>query len=247
MAKKEVFFQVLWFSCRQIRWGRRPKWNFHLDNLASPWYFFNVAVRCSTGWITFCFRWELVVPYSPFCMWGCEVTALDFVTEICNTAKQISKALVGEVILISMSRFGKVHFIQTLPLIYVECFLCSAYCVHSLLLRQICIQACHIHWNKYNVFYDFCCCAIGWSCLIHPDIIVLPTSVSLWRCKMVEFNTDFLFLTKPFVLVTMGDALLSWEFTTTVVVPLLAFLRFLSVSCFNPLHTKGGGVYFTQK
>lgn len=37
---------------------------------------------------------------------------------------------------------------------------------------------------------------------------------------MVEFNTDFLFLTKPFVLVTMGDALLSWEFTTTVVVPL---------------------------
>ena len=64
---------------------------------------------------------------------------------------------------------------------------------------------------------------------------------------MVEFNTDFLFLTKPFVLVTMGDALLSWEFTTTVVIPLLAFLRFLSVSCFNPLHTKGGGVYFTQK
>lgn len=64
---------------------------------------------------------------------------------------------------------------------------------------------------------------------------------------MVEFNTDFLFLTKPFVLVTMGDALLSWEFMTTVVVPLLAFLRFLSVSCFNPLHTKGGGVYFTQK
>ena len=92
------------------------------------------------------------------------------------------------------------------------------------------------HPLKHNVFYDFCCCAIGWSCLIHPDIIVLPTSVSLWRCKMVEFNTDFLFLTKPFVLVTMGDALLSWEFTTTVVVPLLAFLRFLPVSCFNPLH-----------
>ena len=127
--------------------------------------------------------------------------------------------------------------------ISVECFLCSAYCVHSLLLRQIFIQACHIHWNKYNVFYDFCCCAIGWSCLIHPDIIVLPTSVSLWRCKMVEFNTDFLFLTKPFVLVTMGDALLSWEFTFTS----RSLLRFLSVSCFNPLHTKGGGVYFTQK
>lgn len=50
---------------------------------------------------------------------------------------------------------------------------------------------------------------------------------------MVEFNTDLLFLTKPFVLVTMGDALLSWEFTTTVVVPLLAFLRVLSVSCFK--------------
>lgn len=162
MAKKEVFFQVLWFSCRKIRWGRRPKWNFHLDNLASPWYFFNVAVRFSPGWISFSFRWELVLPYSysPFCIWGCEVTALDFVTEICNTTKQISKALVGEVILISMSRFGKVHFIQTLPFIYVECLLCSAYCVHSLLLRQICIQACHIHWNQYNVFYDFCCCAI---------------------------------------------------------------------------------------
>lgn len=122
--RKRCFFQVLWFSYRQIRWGRRPKWNFHLDNLASPWYFFNVAVRCSTGWITFCFRWELVVPYSPFCMWGCEVTALDFVTEICNTAKQISKALVGEVILISMSRFGKVHFYFCRMLLML-CILCA--------------------------------------------------------------------------------------------------------------------------
>ena len=60
---------------------------------------------------------------------------------------------------------------------------------------------------------------------------------------MVEFYSDFLFLTKPFVLVTMGDALLSWEFTFTS----RSLLRFLSVSCFNPLHTKGGGVYFTQK
>ena len=102
-------------SCRQICWGRRPKWNFHSDNLASPWPFFNVAVRCSTAWITFCFRWELVAPYSPFCMWGWEVIALDFVTEICNTTKQISKAVVGEVILVSMSRFGKVHFIRMLP------------------------------------------------------------------------------------------------------------------------------------
>ena len=38
---------------------------------------------------------------------------------------------------------------------FIECLVCCAYCLNSLLLWYIFVEARYVHWNKYSVRWDF--------------------------------------------------------------------------------------------